>query len=161
MGELDERSILLVLQEMGAQMREDLPVGEETVRTEDEARLLLAQLVREHGGRDIDPAAIAGNEPDAEVLAQRSLGLFAADPATAPLAQALVQDPPQDEQLVVETAILAAVVLGSLVTWLQTKVHIKVKRAGGKTSFEFSLDKDAADAETVKAVAQQVAKLLP
>ena len=46
-------------------------------------------------------------------------------------------------------------------TWLQTKVHFSVKRADGKTSIEFSLDKDATDSATVKSIAESVAKLLP
>jgi hypothetical protein len=37
----------------------------------------------------------------------------------------VVEDPPEDEQLVIETAIVAAVVLGALVTWLQTKVGLR------------------------------------
>jgi hypothetical protein len=158
---LDDRSVLLVLQEISARMGEGLAAGEGTVQTEDEARLLLAELLREYDDRDVDPKEIASNETDAQALARRTLGLFTEDPSTAPMARALVEDPPEDEQLVIETAILAAVVLASLVTWLQTKVHISVKRAGGKTSFEFSLDKQAADAATVKSVAETVAKLLP
>jgi hypothetical protein len=65
------------------------------------------------------------------------------------------------EQLVIETAIVAAVVLGALVTWLQTKVHFSIKRTDGKTSIEFSLDKDATDSATLKSIAETVAKLLP
>jgi hypothetical protein len=158
---LDDRSVLLVLQEMNAWMGEGLAAGERTVQTEHEARLLLAELLREYDDRNVDPKEIASSETDAQALARRALGLFVEDPSTAPMAVALVENPPQDEQLVVETAAFAAVVLASLVTWLQTKVHISVRRAGGKTSFEFSLDKQAADAATVKSVAESVAKLLP
>ena len=158
---LDDRSVLLVLQEISARLGEGLVADEGTVQTEDEARLLLAELLREYDVRDVDPSEIAASETDAQALARRTLGLFTEDPSTAPVAQAVVEDPPEDEQLVIETAIVAAVVLASLVTWLQTKVHISVTREDGKTSFEFSLDKDAADPATVKSVAETVAKLLP
>jgi hypothetical protein len=158
---LDDRSVLLVLQEISARLGEGLVADEGTVRTEDEARLLLAELLREYDVRDVDPSEIAANETDAQAMARRTLGLFTEDPSTAPVARAVVEDPPEDEQLVIETAILAAVVLAALVTWLQTKVHFSVKRADGKTSIEFSLDKDATDSATVKSIAESVAKLLP
>ena len=157
---LDDRSVLLVLQEISAQLGEDLAADEGTVRTEDEARLLAA-LLREYDARDVDPSEIAASETDAQTMARRTLGLLTEDPSTAPVAQAVVEDPPEDEQLVIETAIAAAVVLGAQVTWLQTKVHVSVKRADGKTSFEFSLDKDATDPSLLKTLAETVAKLLP
>ena len=158
---LDDRSVLLVLQEISAQLGDGLAADEGTVQTEDEARLLLAELLREYDVRDVDPSEIAASETDAQALARRTLGLFTEDPSTGPVARAVVEDPPEDEQLVIETAIVAAVVLASLVTWLQTKVHISVKRADGKTSFEFSLDKDATDPSLLKSIAETVAKLLP
>lgn len=158
---LDDRSVLLVLQEISAQLGDGLAADEGTVQTEDEARLLLAELLREYDVRDVDPSEIAASETDAQALARRTLGLFTEDPSTGPVARAVVEDPPEDEQLVIETAIVAAVVLASLVTWLQTKVHISVKRADGKTSFEFSVDKDATDPSLVKSIAETVAKLLP
>jgi hypothetical protein len=158
---LDDRSVLLVLQEISAQLGEGMAADERTVQTEDEARLLLAELLREYDVKDVDPSEIAASETDAQAMARRTLSLFTQDPATAPVAQAVVEEPPEDEQLVIETAIVAAVVLGALVTWLQTKVHVSVKRADGKTSFEFSLDKDATDPSLLKSLAETVAKLLP
>ena len=158
---LDDRSVLLVLQEISAQLGEDLAADERTVQTEDEARLLLAELLREYDVKDVDPSEIAASETDAQALARRTLSLFTEDPSTAPVAQAVVEDPPEDEQLVIETAIVAAVVLAALVTWLQTKVHISVERVDGKTTFKFSLDKDATDPSLLKSLAEAVAKLFP
>ena len=139
---LDDRSVLLVLQEISARWARVWRPTREQVQTEDEARLLLAELLREYDAKDVDPSEIAASETDAQAMARRTLSLFTEDPSTAPVAQAVVEEPPEDEQLVIETAIVAAVVLGALVTWLQTKVHVSVKHADGKTSFEFSLDKD-------------------
>ncbi len=158
---LDDRSVLLVLQEISAQLGEGLAAGEGTVQTEDEARLLLAELLREYDVKDVDPSEIAASETDAQAMARRTLDLLTEDPSTAPVAQAVVEEPPEDEQLVIETAIVAAVVLAALVTWLQTKVHISVERVDGKTTFKFSLDKDATDPSLLKSLAETVAKLFP
>jgi hypothetical protein len=57
----------------------------------------------------------------------------------------------------IELAIGAAVVLGLLITWLQTKVDIKISREGGETSWSFELHKDATDPKTIKEVASTVA----
>ena len=110
---LDDRSVLLVLQEISAQLGEGLVADEGTVQTEDEARLLLAELLREYDVKDVDPSEIAASETDAQAMARRTLSLFTEDPSTAPVAQAVVEEPPEDEQLVIETAIVAAVVLAS------------------------------------------------
>jgi hypothetical protein len=157
---LDDRSVLLVLQEVNARLGEDLPADEGTVQTEDEARLLLAELLRQYDGRDVDPSEIAASETDAQALARRTLGLLTEDPSTAPVAKAVLEEPPEDEQLIIGTAIAAAVVLASLVTWLQTKVDISVKRGpDGKKSVSISIHKDAAGDATLKSVLQTVAKL--
>jgi hypothetical protein len=158
---LDDRSVVLVLQEISAQLREDLPADQGTVQTEDEARLLLAELLREYDVSDVDPSEIAAGETEAQAMARGTLDLLMEDPSTAPVARAVVEEPPEDEQLFIETAIVAAVVLASLVTWLQTKVDIDVERKDGKTSFRFRFHKDAADPATVKTVLERVAKLLP
>jgi hypothetical protein len=41
------------------------------------------------------------------------------------------------------TALAAAAILGSLVTWMQTKVDLEVERDGTKTKFRFRLRKEA------------------
>src|SRR5690349_13094568 len=103
---LDDRSVLLVLQELNASMRDGMVAGEGTIQTEDESRLLLAELLREYDGRDVDPEQIASSETDAQTLARRALVLFTEDPSTAPKTQALIATPPEDEQLVIETAVV-------------------------------------------------------
>ena len=81
---LDDRSVLLVLQEISAQLGEDLAADERTVQTEDEARLLLAELLREYDAKDVDPSEIAASETDAQAMARRTLSLFTEDPSTNP-----------------------------------------------------------------------------
>jgi uncharacterized Tic20 family protein len=60
----------------------------------------------------------------------------------------------------VETEITAAVILGSLIAWLQTKVKIRISRKDGKTSLEFELPKATASVKLIKDVINPVCALL-
>jgi len=60
----------------------------------------------------------------------------------------------------VEMAVAGAVVLGALITWLQTKIKLRVTRADGKTSFDFELQKDQTDNSVIKDVTNSVKSLL-
>jgi hypothetical protein len=49
-----------------------------------------------------------------------------------------------------------------LVTWLQTKLEIRVSKRDGKTDVEFNMTKDAADSATISGVIEAVkAVILP
>lgn len=50
--------------------------------------------------------------------ARRLLAYLAQDPDTAVQTRAVLSDPPADEQMSVQTAIIGAVVLGALIAWL-------------------------------------------
>jgi hypothetical protein len=82
------------------------------------------------------------------------------DPETNIVVRELVENPPDDEQRSVELALAAAVILGGLVTCLQTKIEIDVHREGGKTDFRFHLRKDKGSNALIQSVAKQVAGLL-
>ena len=88
------------------------------------------------------------------------LDLLLNDPATAPKVRALIEHPPTDSQLSVKLAVCSAIVLGMLITWLQTKLDLSVHRKEGKVDFQFSLRKDAASSAVVKTVAAAVKKAL-
>ena len=77
------------------------------------------------------------------------------------LAVAAVENPPADSQKSVELAIAGAVILGSLVAWLQTSIEIKVNRKGGKLDFSFNIKKDATQGKTLHDIAKTVAGLIP
>ena len=64
-----------------------------------------------------------------------------------------VANPPADSQKSVELAIASAVILGSLIAWLQTSVEIQMHRKDGKLDFSFKLKKDKTEGKTLAAVA--------
>jgi hypothetical protein len=51
----------------------------------------------------------------------------------------------------VELAIASAVILGSLIAWLQTSVEIQMHRKDGKLDFSFKLKKDKTEGKTLAA----------
>jgi hypothetical protein len=59
----------------------------------------------------------------------------------------------------VELALGAAVILGALVTWLQTKFEIEIKHEDGQTSFHFSARKNPTGTALIKDVAKSVMKI--
>lgn len=159
-AELRDREVLAAL----AQVTEDLGVGIEDpapIADTAEARAALAALLQKTGRRP-DAAAddIVADEDAAPAVGREMLSILLADNASRDAAAEAVESPPADDQLSIELAIASAVVLGALITWLQTKIHIKVKREAGQTSFEFELTKDATDPETIEKVASTVGSLI-
>ena len=99
-------------------------------------------------------------DAQAERAARETLNLLLKDPRNAPQVQALIEQPPANSQPSVELALSGAIVLGVVITWLQTKVHLKVSRKGGKAEFEFELKKDAPSDTLIKTVAKTVQQAL-
>jgi hypothetical protein len=151
---LPDQTVVLVLQELG----QELPMGGD-IGSEDDARLALASLLRAAGAEAPEPEAILVSEADAVRTGRRLLALMAEDPDTAQLTRATVDDPPADEQMSVELAVTAAVVLAAMIGWLQTKIDLKVVRKEGRTDVEFRVHKQAAGDEVLQSIAQAVAGL--
>ncbi|MEU8816711.1 hypothetical protein [Actinoplanes sp. NPDC048796] len=153
---LSDRSVLLSLQELAETVGHD--VGE-IAPDEQEAADLLAALLASTG---LPPApATALREEGAAVEAgRRLLGQALRDPDTGAPAAEILADPPGDDQMSVELAVAAAVVLGALVAWLQTKIDIKVSRKDGKTEFEFRATKAATQPALLRQLAETVATIL-
>lgn len=76
-----------------------------------------------------------------------------------PRIEALLADPPKDEQMSVELAVAGAVLLGAVVSWLQTRVKISYSREGGETSFTVDIEKSAADSDLLTSVVKAIAGL--
>ncbi|WP_433190002.1 hypothetical protein [Actinoallomurus sp. CA-150999] len=155
-ADLSGRSVLLSLQEIA----EDIGTTD-TTRTPldaDEAESLLSALLRVSE----QPSVTISGLPEQRMLtaARRLLTHIAEDPDTAESAGAVLADPPADEQMSVETAATAAVVLGALVAWLQTKVDIRIIRKEGKSEFEFRLTKTASSAPLLRELSAVIARLL-
>lgn len=108
----------------------------------------------------VDPSIVlpAGTS-DAEV-GRRLLGVMLDDPSVALSVQELVENPPEDEQMSVELAIAAVILLGLLVTWLQTKMSLRIDRRDGKIDVHFDLTKAAAPPDVVKNLVKIVATAL-
>jgi hypothetical protein len=89
------------------------------------------------------------------------LGLLLKDPETREAAEDAVLNPPADAQKSLELAASGAIILASLVTWLQTAVEIELHRKDGKVEFGFKLQKAATEGKTLGAIAATIGKIIP
>ncbi|MGW1892292.1 hypothetical protein ACWCP6_18855 [Streptomyces sp. NPDC002004] len=60
-----------------------------------------------------------------------------------------------------EAAAAGVVVVAVLVTWLQTKVDLRIRRRNGSTDFDFHLTKQAAETGTLREMASILAERSP
>ena len=154
---INDDTILLI----AARTTEDLLPEEQdpasTPTTEDEARIVVAQLIEQFGDHGpVDPALVLANREASAAAGRRILELMLDDPEVAPSVQALIDNPPEDEQMTVELAIGTAIVLGLLVKWLQTKFSLHIRRHDGKTDVDFSISADATPTDVIKDVTKSV-----
>jgi len=160
-AELHDREVLAILGQVTEDLQASAAAPSAPIADDQEARAALAAFLRTTGViEDATPNAIVADDIAATELSREVLTVLLEDEASSALATEAVQSPPADDQMSIELAMAGAVVLGALITWLQTKVHIKVKREAGETSFEFELLKDATDKDTIKNVASTVAKMI-
>ncbi|QKG19814.1 effector-associated constant component EACC1 [Actinomadura verrucosospora] len=149
---LSDRSVVLSLQEITEDLSADRDYAPADV---DEARALLDALLAA-----ADRSAAALPERPGEQAARALLTELAADPDTAGRAAAVLADPPADEQLGIEAAATSVVVIAGLVTWLQTKITIRVRHRDGDWEFDFRLDKQPVPASVLRRLADTVARVL-
>jgi hypothetical protein len=129
-------------------------VGELEVDDEESARELVAAFVT----RPDEPVAandVVRPSEALDVYVRATLALLAEDAETAPVVDDVLAQLPADTQMFADP-ITAALVLGVLVAFLQTKLDVKVRRKNGKVDFEFTLAKEAASDETVAKVVDAV-----
>jgi hypothetical protein len=158
---LSDRQILLVLGYLTEDMREQVDDAAGAAPTsEAEARAVLASFLAASGhATAVDLESIVPNA-DAIPLGRELLTMLLQDEASVDAAREHVDHPPEDSQMSIELAIGAAVVLGLLITWLQTKVEIHASREGGETSWSFNLHKEATDPDTISEVAATVSRFI-
>ncbi len=155
---LSNRSVVLALQEITEDL---LPEGESVARTLEEAGQILARLLDEAAGGGASGAVrLPSDEGSALAAGRRLLDLLAADEDTAAVAAPVLADPPVDEQLAVVEVSAVTVVVFALVTWLQTKVHIKVHRQSRKNTVDFELTKEGVKSRDLAALAQTAEQVL-
>jgi hypothetical protein len=158
---LTDREVFLVLGHLTTELGEQGKGGAPAAVDEQEAREALASFLESTGeASGADAARIVPGDADAAALGRALLARLLQDDVAGEPARALVADPPDDDQMVLELALGAAVILGTLITWLQTKVDVSVKREDGKTSWSFELHKDATDPEVIKQAAATVGSMM-
>jgi hypothetical protein len=154
---LDDRTVVLAVQ----YLTEDLQSGQpEPVKTVADARLVIAALLARGQATVVDASEIIADDHLALATARRALAAAAADDAMRSSVRDLLADPPRDEQMSVEAAVTSAVVLAFLVSWLQTKVELRISRRDHKTEVDFSVSKEAADGQTLRMLASAVRTIL-
>jgi hypothetical protein len=156
---LDDAAVLRILSAATEQLRAQLPErATGAIKSAEEARQAVAQLLEEGGANP--PVDILPDEGTHAAQARALLELILRDPETSSVVRELVDHPPDDEQRSVELALAGAVILGGLVTWLQTKIEIDVHRKEGKTDFRFHMRKDTGSNSLIETIAKQVVGLL-
>jgi hypothetical protein len=158
--ELAPRTVILSTLEIAEDLRNQLPQGAADIDSEDDAIAVLTSLLGPNAKEAI--ATFSREEASAIDAARRLLQLTLEDPATEPTAQETLLSPPEDQQMALDAVIAVTALLGLLVTWLQTKLEIRVSKKDGKTEVEFHVAKEAADSSTISEVVQAVkAVILP
>jgi hypothetical protein len=141
-----------LLQEVFEKLLEDgveLPVDDE-----ESARELLAAFVSQHSD-PVHSDDVLRPAVGLDVYVRDVLALLAEDCETGAVVREALDDLPEETQMFAEP-ITAAIVLGVLVAFLQTKINFKISRRNGKTDFEFSLAKKASSDRLVGKVVDAV-----
>jgi hypothetical protein len=148
---LSDRSVVLALQEF-TEVGAPLPM-----ESQSEARQLIESLLAAgppSGKAQLDK--IINSDETALTVARRLLDLTAEDPDTEAVITDITSEPPRDDQMSADVAITSVVVLAALITWLQTKIEIKVQRKDGKVDFVFHLLKEKSSDGTIQSVIETI-----
>ena len=164
---LDDHTVVRILsyltedmQEANNQARQEYVVEFED---QDEVRQTIVSLLNSAGenSRQLTADEIVPEGGDNVALARRLLELLLEDEGTHEQALALVTEPPEDTKMdPVLLAITAAVLLSTLVTWLQTKIDLKVHGKVKGLNVEFEAHKPSTDPEVIKDVVHTVDTVL-
>jgi len=158
---LDDAEVLAALQELTAEIRETLSTDQrEAVRSAEEARLALATLLAPEQAQDL-AESFRVDRGQAAAIGRQVLATALTDPLTAEPAGRLVADPPKDDQMVALGGVEVAIVLGALVTLLQTKARVKVERKAGTVDFSIDVEKQAAETTLIDKLVTIVGGMFP
>ena len=161
--QMDDQTILLILSHVTQELQKELPqeqIG--VIRSSDEAREAIVALLNETGENtaQLDAEQIIPEDEGNPALSRGVLELLLNDEEVRPKAEQLLANPPKEEQMSLTLALAGAVILGALITWLQTKIELEISRKNGKTEFKFGMKKDATDPEIIKEVVKAIISLL-
>jgi len=159
---LDDRTVLRLLGAVTENLREEIASGElKSIASADDARAALAALVESEDGRKIEASAIAFDGPAAARSARELLNTMLDDPDTRSVVESELVTPPADAQKSPELALAGAVILGGLITWIQTSIDISINRhKDGTVDYSFRLRKKSSGEGTIRQVANAVTSLI-
>ncbi|GAA4235005.1 hypothetical protein GCM10022254_41240 [Actinomadura meridiana] len=150
--DLPYESVLLSLQELVEDLNSTVTY---TPYSGDEAYALVDSLLIRGGN-----APAHSGEVQWDAAARRLLPHLNADADTASQTNAILADPPTSDRLGAETAATDLVVLAAIVTWLQTKIDIRVKHQDGGWEFDFQLSKKPVPISVLRRLAGTVSRIL-
>jgi hypothetical protein len=127
----------------------ELPVDDE-----ESARELLAVFLSQQGG-PVHSDDVLRPSVALEAYVRDVLDLLVNDDETALVVWEALDELPEETQMSVDP-ITAAVVLGALVAFLQTKVNFKISRKDGKVEFEFAVAKKATSERLLSRVIEAI-----
>ncbi|MBA3280501.1 MAG: hypothetical protein H0U22_17700 [Geodermatophilaceae bacterium] len=158
--DLSPEEVIAALQLLTTEVRDRLPQEQQdAISSESDAILVLAAMNQ----KETTPGATGISEIDPEaatVAARELLAAAARDPEVGDQAAQLITAPPDDDQMAVLGGLEIVIVIGALVTLLQTKVHLRLERRDGKVDFSADLRKEAADSALIAKIMKISASLL-
>jgi hypothetical protein len=160
--QFDDAAVLRILSEVTGELKEQLTRSEAAaVASLADARAVIAALLEQQNSGSVDYERLFSENQSDPKVARHLLTLLMTDADTKDVANGSVENPPTASQKSVELAIGGAVILGSLVAWLQTAIEIEILRKDGKSEFTFRMKKDATKGKTLTDIAKTIAKLIP
>jgi hypothetical protein len=147
----DDECDVLVRELLEALMQE---APELVADSEEAAREVVASFVS-RTGQPVGSDEVLPPTTALDTYVRATLRLLAEDPDTAGLVEDTLDRLPESTQMFADP-ITAAVVLGVLVAFLQTKFSVKISHKDGRTEFEAAVAKDATSDETIEKVIDAV-----
>jgi hypothetical protein len=151
-ADLSDDECDVLLRELLEALMQEAP--ELVADSEEAAREVVASFVS-RTGQPVGSDEVLPPTTEVATHVRATLRLLAEDPDTARLVEDTLARLPESTQMFVDP-ITAAVVLGVLVAFLQTKFSVKVSQKDGRTEFEASIAKDATSDQTVEKVIDAV-----
>ena len=160
--QLDEQTVLLILSHVTQELQKELPQEQITaIRSQEEAREAIVAFLNAAGENSVlDATEIVPEDVDNPALSRGVLNFMLHDEVARSKTEKLLINPPKEEQMSLELVLASAIILGTLISWLQTRVKLRVSRKNGKLDFDFEIEKDTTDPETLKEVAKAIIGLL-
>jgi hypothetical protein len=136
---LTERQVTLVLQHLGAEIVPDDAGIIGMTDVEERTGMVRAFLTKAEGmGFDVPKSSGFGTN-----LGRAAIEFALTAPETREVAEDLIMDPPDDDQLGVGEVPQYVAMLAFLVAFLQTRFEFRVSREDGQTKIDVSVGKEA------------------